>query len=348
MRMPGMDGAQLLEITQARYPDTIRIILSGYADKGSVFRTVGPAHIYLAKPCDAQTVHDTIVRPLALRRHMQGNALRAVVGGMSHLPSVPDIFSQLQAELASPKVSAASLAKIISHDLAMTAALLKMTNSSYFTVGAHLTTPLEVINLLGVEMVQSLVLQIGIFRHVQGKPELLEPIKALSDHAQHLGALAEAMAQEAGAGPEQANACRCAAMLSPIGSLVLLDSRADDYAAALATVGDGLPLQSAERAAFGVSHNFIGAYLLSLWGFSDMVVEAVCFAREPSLCTNPANKILCVVHAATALSPPFPLLPEGVNPKVLDINYLVDARCDKHLGRWQNVAQDLAAQMTKV
>ncbi len=344
MRMPGMDGAEVLEIVQQRYPDTIRIILSGYADKGSVFRTVGPAHIYLAKPCDAQTVHDTIARPLALRRHLQGSSLREVVGGMSNLPCAPDAFSQLQAELASPKVTAASLAKIIANDLAMTAALLKMTNSSYFSVGAHLTTPLEVINLLGIEMVQSLVLQIGIFRHFLGKPGLVGPIKSLNVYAHKLGQLADGMAQIMGAGPEQAHACRCAAMLSPIGSLILLDRRADDYVAALAKVSDDLSLQTAERGAFGASHGFIGAYLLGLWGFSDLVVEAVCFAREPSLCPNPDNSILPIVHAAKALGPPFPLLPVGINPKVLDIAYLVDARCDKYLEKWRS----MAAQAIKV
>lgn len=53
MRMPGMDGADLLTRVQKQYPDTIRVILSGYADQNSVMRTVGPAHVYLAKPCTA-------------------------------------------------------------------------------------------------------------------------------------------------------------------------------------------------------------------------------------------------------------------------------------------------------
>ncbi|CAA6603204.1 Response regulator containing a CheY-like receiver domain and an HTH DNA-binding domain (fragment) [Rhodospirillaceae bacterium LM-1] len=64
MRMPGMDGAQLLELIREKYPGTIRVILSGYADSESVLRTVGPAHIYLAKPCDQHLLQEAIVRPL--------------------------------------------------------------------------------------------------------------------------------------------------------------------------------------------------------------------------------------------------------------------------------------------
>jgi len=47
MRMPGMDGAQLLTETMARHPGTVRIILSGQADQENVLRAFTPAHQYL-------------------------------------------------------------------------------------------------------------------------------------------------------------------------------------------------------------------------------------------------------------------------------------------------------------
>lgn len=342
MRMPGMDGAELLDTVRKLYPDTIRVVLSGYADKDCVFRTVGPAHVYLAKPCDVKTVQETLSRPLALRKVLFGNDLRQILGGMTHLPSVPEIFSQLQTELTSQRVSAASVAKIIARDIAMTAELLKLTNSSYFAIGTSLTNPLEVVNLLGLEIVQSLILTIGIFRHFQGTPALADAIQALSVYSQRLGSLAEAMATAAGASPMEAKAAHCAAMLSPIGSLILLDNRAEEYQALLSTVGPDKPLHRAERERFGVCHHMIGAYLLSLWGFSDMVVEAVAFACEPSACTHPNNHLLTIVHAAVALGPPFPLLPPGISePRLLDMKYLVEARLDKHLVRWQHLAATL-------
>ena len=50
MRMPGMDGTQLLTQVMERFPLTVRIILSGYADSGMILKAVGPVHQYLAKP----------------------------------------------------------------------------------------------------------------------------------------------------------------------------------------------------------------------------------------------------------------------------------------------------------
>lgn len=50
MRMPGMDGWQLLAEVKRLYPQTVRLVLSGQADATSVMRAVGTAQCYLAKP----------------------------------------------------------------------------------------------------------------------------------------------------------------------------------------------------------------------------------------------------------------------------------------------------------
>ncbi len=44
MRMPGMDGVRLLEEVSARHPETVRIVLSGQADRDTAIAAVGPAH----------------------------------------------------------------------------------------------------------------------------------------------------------------------------------------------------------------------------------------------------------------------------------------------------------------
>jgi len=52
MRMPGMTGAQLLEAVCQRYPDTVRILLTGYADISSTIDAInlGQIYRYVAKP----------------------------------------------------------------------------------------------------------------------------------------------------------------------------------------------------------------------------------------------------------------------------------------------------------
>jgi len=52
MRMPGMDGAEFLELVATQWPGTIRILLTGYADLKSTIKAVnaGKIYRYISKP----------------------------------------------------------------------------------------------------------------------------------------------------------------------------------------------------------------------------------------------------------------------------------------------------------
>jgi two-component system response regulator HupR/HoxA len=52
MRMPGMDGLKLLQIIKEKYPDTIRIVLSGYAQLTQILATVNSVGVFkfITKP----------------------------------------------------------------------------------------------------------------------------------------------------------------------------------------------------------------------------------------------------------------------------------------------------------
>jgi response regulator RpfG family c-di-GMP phosphodiesterase len=54
MKMPAMSGAQLLEKVSTSYPNTYRILLTGYSDQESTVNAVnkGQIHRFLQKPWD--------------------------------------------------------------------------------------------------------------------------------------------------------------------------------------------------------------------------------------------------------------------------------------------------------
>lgn len=45
-RMPGMDGAELLSIIKVRYPETVRIMLTGYASIDAAMKAVNSGEVY--------------------------------------------------------------------------------------------------------------------------------------------------------------------------------------------------------------------------------------------------------------------------------------------------------------
>lgn len=58
LRMPGMDGIEFLAKVRAAWPDTVRIMLTGYADVQNTISAVNEGHIFrfLTKPCDSVTL----------------------------------------------------------------------------------------------------------------------------------------------------------------------------------------------------------------------------------------------------------------------------------------------------
>ena len=339
MRMPSMDGAQLLATIQQRHPGTIRVILSGYADQTSVLRTVGPAHVYLAKPCTPETLIKAIARPVALRKLLSAPGLRQALSGLSTLPSAPDIFLALEKEIRSPQSSTASVAAVIAQDVAMTAAILKLTNSAYFTLSARVTSPFQAVRLLGIETVESLVLQVGIFRGFTGNARTAPMIAALNEYSLKIAGLAEAIAEAEGESAQMMKTAYCAGMLSCIGCLVLLEHHFTEYGATMARVGSSISVHAAETAVLGAGHTHVGAYLLGLWGFESGLVEAVAHSCAPSNSPSRDFTPLTAVHAARALGPRFPLLPKGCRPPdMLDFGYLSECCLDRSVDRWRTLA----------
>ncbi len=66
-RMPGMQGSEFLAIVRKRYPDTVRIILTGHASVEAAIRAINEGEIYrlLTKPVTSQDLHTAVKDALA-------------------------------------------------------------------------------------------------------------------------------------------------------------------------------------------------------------------------------------------------------------------------------------------
>ncbi|HAI32662.1 MAG TPA: response regulator, partial [Thalassospira sp.] len=105
IQMPGMDGVTLLETMQKTQPDAVRIILTGHADNASYLRTIGPAHQFLSKPCDNETLIESIENALGLRQLLRSPELRTLVADSKSLASPPDTYMRLETAFADPNYS---------------------------------------------------------------------------------------------------------------------------------------------------------------------------------------------------------------------------------------------------
>lgn len=76
-RMPDMSGVQFLSKARERWPDTVRIMLSGYTELSSVTDSVNQGAIYkfLTKPWDDDALRETVREAFQLYRVTRENTL---------------------------------------------------------------------------------------------------------------------------------------------------------------------------------------------------------------------------------------------------------------------------------
>lgn len=156
MRMPGMDGATLLSTLQKSHPHATRIILSGFAEEEAVLRTVGPAHQYLAKPCEDLVLIETIENALDLRSLLTRPELRSLVASIDTLSSPPDTYLRLVKALEDPRISQDQITRIVSSDIALTAEVLKLTNSAYFAIAQKISSVSHAVRMIGTETLKAI------------------------------------------------------------------------------------------------------------------------------------------------------------------------------------------------
>jgi two-component system probable response regulator PhcQ len=81
-KMPGMTGTEFLAVVRRRYPDTIRIILTGHASLETAIRAINEGEIYrfFTKPCNLVDLSVTIRQGLQQRAlHRENTRLKKIV-----------------------------------------------------------------------------------------------------------------------------------------------------------------------------------------------------------------------------------------------------------------------------
>lgn len=268
MRMPGMDGVEVLSRAQRVQPEAVRIVLSGHSDKRDAARAARVAHQFLVKPSSPGVVRGVIERLCAVRAEIPPR-VRAAVGGIGSFPVVPGSLDALNEVLHRSDAPAGAIAQIIGRDPGMAAKLLQVVNSSFFGISREVMDVPSAVRLLGPGLIHELVTSGEVFR-----PFADPPSDAFSIHAFQARSIAaaEVTAREEAAQPHLA----VAALLHKIGELVLADTMPGEFAEAVALArSGGLPPQRAEAEVLGATHAQVGAYLLELWSLPPAVVELV-------------------------------------------------------------------------
>ncbi len=332
LRMPDIDGLEVLRLIKAHKPETIRIVLSGFADLDVVIKSVHLAHQFMTKPC-AQTDLIATLDRVANIANMLGENDMDDVAALDQLPACPAIYTEVT-DLLLAGAEPAKIANTLEKDPAMSLLLLKVVNSAFVGLSRPVSTVSEAVFLLGTRMVRDIVLCAGAARSIGNVPTPV--IESFQQHSLRVAQLVAAIAPRS-----IAHDARTAAFMHDLGSLFLWMSRPDQLTPLIERAHEqAIPLIELQRAAFHMTHADIGGFILGLWGLPRPVVNGVGAHHRPDPAASETMTVSTVLHIADALiheiSPPQPW--SGFAQ--LDEDLITSLGLEDSVDRWRELALD--------
>lgn len=322
MRMPQMDGAELLERVHERWPDVVRFVLSGQMDRAAAIRSLPHAHQFLSKPCPVGKMVAAVERARTLRGLITDPVVRSLVGSVGVLPTSSPLLREVTRLLAEPEVSPTAISAVLRQDPVLAAKTLQLANSTCFADGPPTTDLGTAVARLGVETLSGLMLSTGLARAAEG--HLSDGFDLVSFERRSV--LRGVWCRLVG---ETEREPFVAGLLSHLGVLVLAIVQPAVAAAIQRRVDAGERRVDVEREILGTSYAQLGGYLLGLWGLPAHIVDAVAFHHDLLHVPEEDRELTAMVHVVASLTDDVPLDEAGLEA--------IGLRGEAH--RWVEAAQ---------
>jgi HD-like signal output (HDOD) protein len=277
MRMPGVDGATLLQRVLEEHPHTVRIVLSGQTEQEVTRRLVNVAHQFISKPFDGRELQKVIERICRLQALLGQPELLSAAGRIAQLPVRPQVSSRLTQLLQGPEVTMGEVAALIEGDAGLSAKLLQIVNASFFGLRQRVADVRAAVTSLGLELVRMLVSSPELQKAQAATSLPGYDLEAVEHHDQLVARIARRLLPDRTAGQD----AFCAARLQHVGALVLMRAGLEHWAQTEAE---------------------IGGYLLGIWGLPAPVVDAVAHRLTPQRAESTGLDPVVALHVAGALA----------------------------------------------
>jgi len=208
-----------------------------------------------------------------------------------HLVPAPPILPQLIPLLNQTDVDNRRIVDLISYDASLTASVLRVCNSAFYSRGASIDNLLSAVTRLGSrEVYQIVVLTVGAMFSIGQKGYGIEECD-LWQHSVTTAVAAQLIAREVA---ENENTVFTAAVLHDVGKIILSASTAGGYEKIVEAIQHGASLVDAEESNFGCHHAEVGARLLERWNLPAHLADAIRHHHQPLDADNHQRLIACV------------------------------------------------------
>jgi len=206
--------------------------------------------------------------------------LENLVGEDIRLASLPDIFFEITKVITDPRSSAINIADVISKDPSLSARLLKIVNSAFYSFPSRIDTITRAVMIVGSKQLSALALGTSVISIFQDVPSDLVDMKSFWEHSLSCGIGARILASYKYI--PNTERLFVAGLLHDIGRLILYKHLPQESKRILLkTKETKCLLCSAEREILGQDHTAMGGILLRKWKLPVILEHAVEYHHNP-------------------------------------------------------------------
>ncbi len=240
------------------------------------------------------TIPEQII-PVEIASEIRDKILREV----DMLPSLPESLKKIMEMCNSENLDFGKLALEIEKNPALSADLLKLSNSSSFITRTSVNTILQAIKIVGSDNVLNMLYAVSSYKVIKEKFPRMEKEWA---HANKTSIFAVKIAQDFGIGFLES--INVGALLHDIGKILLLAVEGKLFIA-IQELTKNLQMENTralEEASIGISHSELGTLLANKWNYPRELSAIIQYHQDPFLAPAEFKRSVEVVYLANILS----------------------------------------------
>ncbi len=275
MVMPEMDGLTFLLKAKSLYPRIIRLVLSGYSDYERAIISTKVAHQFLSKPCSAEELIFKITNLEEIYHLLTDQNVIKFIDQIDNIPVMPEIYRKIENEFKKNNPSLNKIAEIIAEDISLTAKILQIVNSAFFSIPTNVKDLVTAINFLGINLIKSLVLASSFFDLQNLNDEEKIFLNKVWKHSLKVGQISYSISKNSNLNKYIVDQAYFIGLLHDLGKLPMITNK--DYSDKMVKFNndDQDLYYQKEINNFQTSHASIGAYILGLWGLDNVIVKSI-------------------------------------------------------------------------
>lgn len=241
---------------------------------------------------------DHIVIPVANQAYRINSS--EIIKSVKNLPPFPKIAMKALDILSKPDYDIKELADVINLDQGITANVLRVCNSPYYSFVRQISSVVQAIAYLGADQVKEIIVASGLKKVFLKRNLSSSQIRfQLWQHSVRSAIMSQVITRKLKPKPDFT--IYTSALLHDIGRLLL-----DEYNSKVVEVlfefvrATGKDILEVEQVVLGISHSELGAMLAQEWLFPETIVEAIRYHHDPLASSNP--EITSVVNLSNILA----------------------------------------------